>query len=276
MNGTSVNTMSLPRTPRGGHVTQLKVALSEWTKFRSIRSTLYALLTTVVVTVGLGLIAAFATVSQWDAMLAASKATFNPLPMSLLGVNFGVLAIAVLGILMITNEFATGMIRSTFAAVPDRLPVLWAKAGVYSIVALAVTVPATLASFLGGQAILSAKHLQTDFGHAGVARVVLGSALYLTIAGLLGLGLGGIFRSTAAAVATFAGILFVLPGRVSVLPAGISNLMSPYLPSNAGQAIMNVVPPAHALAPWVGLGVFAGYALASIAAAAFLLVRRDA
>jgi hypothetical protein len=182
----------------------------------------------------------------------------------------------VLGILLITNEFSTGMIRSTFAAVPERLPLMWAKAAVYSVVALAVTVPATLATFFGSQAILSGKHLQIDFGHAGVARAVLGSALYLTIAGLLGLGIGGILRSTAAAVASLAGILFVLPTLVDVLPAGISNVISPYLPSNAGQAIMNIAPQTHTLAPWVGLAVFAGYALAAVAVAALLLVRRDA
>jgi hypothetical protein len=105
---------------------------------------------------------------------------------------------------------------------------------------------------------------------------VFGSALYLTIGGLLGIGLGGIFRSTAAAVTSLTVILFVMPVLVFILPAGVANSIRPYLPGNAGQAIMNIVPQAHSLAPWVGLGVFAAYACAAIAVAAVLLVRRDA
>jgi hypothetical protein len=104
---------------------------------------------------------------------------------------------------------------------------------------------------------------------------LLGAALYLTVAGLLGLGLGGIFRSTAAAVTSLTGILFVLPLLVTILPAGLSNNISPYLPGNAGRAIMSIAPQAHELSPWVGLGVFAVYALAAMAAAALLLVKRD-
>ena len=208
-------------------------------------------------------------------MTAANKATFQPLNVSLVGASIGVMVIGVLGVLMMTSEFSTGLVSSTFAAVPKRLPVLWGKAAVYSVIALSVTVPAMLIAFFSTQAILSGNHAQIAFGHAGVARAVFGSALYLTIAGLLGIGLGGIFRSTAAAVTSLTVILFVLPVIVFILPAGLSNMISPYLPGNAGQAIMSIGPQAHALAPWVGLGVFAAYAFASIALAAVLLVKRD-
>jgi hypothetical protein len=139
-----------------------------------------------------------------------------------------------------------------------------------------VTVPAMLVAFFASQAILSGSKLQIDFGHTGVARSVLGSALFLTTTGLLGLGLGGIFRSTATAVTTLLGILFVLPALVTILPASLANSISPYLPGNAGRAITTVVPPPHMLGPWVGLGVFAAHAVAAIAGAAVLLARRDA
>jgi hypothetical protein len=249
----------------------MRVILSEWTKFRSLRSTRYTLLATVGLTVGLALTAAVLVVSQWGTMTAANKATFEPLNVSLVGANIGVMVIGVLGVLMMTSEFSTGLVSSTFAAVPKRLPVLWGKAIVYFAIALAVTVPAMLVAFVATQAILSGIHVQIGFGHSGVPRAVLGAALYL-----LGIGLGGIFRSTAAAVTSLTVILFVMPVLVFILPAGISNSIRPYLPSNAGQAIMNIVPQAHMLAPWVGLGVFAAYALVAIAAAAILLVRRDA
>ena len=276
MRSVSIAPASLPQSPSGGRVTQLRVMLSEWTKFRSLRSTRYTLLATVGLTVGVALAAAILVVSQWGTMTATNKATFQPLNVSLVGANIGVMVIGVLGVLMMTSEFSTGLVSSTFAAVPKRLPVLWAKVIVYSVIALAVTVPAMLVAFLATQAILSGNHVQINVGHSGVARAVFGAALYLTIAGLLGIGLGGIFRSTPAAVTSLTVILFVMPVIVFILPDSLSNSIRPYLPGNAGQAIMNIVPQAHTLAPWVGLGVFAGYAFAAIAGAAVLLVRRDA
>ncbi len=276
MSSVSIAPISLPRTPSGGRVTQTRVILSEWTKFRSLRSARYTLLATVGLTVGLALAAAILVVSQWGTMTAVDKATFQPLNVSLVGANVGVMVIGVLGVLMITSEFSTGLVSSTFAAVPKRLPVLWGKAAVYTIIALSVTVPAMLVAFFSTQAILAGDHAQIAFGHSGVTRAVIGSALYLTIAGLLGIGLGGIFRSTAAAVTSLTVILFVVPVLVFILPAGMSNSIRPFLPGNAGQAIMSIAPQAHVLAPWVGLGVFAAYAFAAIAGAAVLLVSRDA
>ncbi|HEX4671488.1 MAG TPA: hypothetical protein VH279_04430 [Solirubrobacteraceae bacterium] len=259
----------------GGRLTQMHVALSEWTKLRSLRSTVYTLLVAAVVTVGFGILASAITASRWTTLSAHDKATFDPLSTSLVGVNFGVLAIGVLGVLLITGEYSTGMIRSTFAAVPKRLPVLWAKAGVYSVVALAVALPSTLIAFFAGQAFLTSHHINIAFSHAGVPGAVLGSALYLTLVGLFGLGLGAILRNTAAGIASFAAIMFVIPPLVSILPASTANAIDPYLPSNAGSAIMKIGHQAHTLAPWVGLAVFAGYAALSIAVAAVLLRRRD-
>jgi ABC-2 type transport system permease protein len=275
MSTVSIAPMSRPRTPSGGRVTQLRVILSEWTKFRSLRSTRYTLLATVGLTVGLALVAAILVVSQWGTMTATNKATFQPLNVSLVGASIGVMVIGVLGVLMMTSEYSTGLVSSTFAAVPKRLPVLWGKAIVYIVIALTATVPAMLIAFFATQAILSGNHVGIAFAHEGVARAVLGSALYLTIGGLLGIGLGGIFRSTAAAVTSLTVILFVLPVLVFILPAGLSSAISPYLPGNAGQAIMNITPEPHTLAPWVGLGVFAAYAVVAIVGAAVLLVRRD-
>jgi ABC-type transport system involved in multi-copper enzyme maturation permease subunit len=268
-------TIDRARPAAGGRVTQLRVALSEWTKLRSLRSTIYTLVVTAVVTIGFGIIASAVTASRWATLPADEKASFDPLSTSLVGVNFGVLAIGVLGVLLITGEYSTGMIRSTFAAVPKRLPVLWAKAGVYSLVALAVAIPSTLIAFFAGQAFLSSKHIDIAFSHAGVPGAVLGSALYLTLVGLFGLGIGAIVRNTAAGIASFAAIMFVIPPLVSILPASTADAINPYLPSNAGSAIMKLGHQAHMLSPWVGLAVFAGYAALSIAIAAVLLRRRD-
>jgi ABC-2 type transport system permease protein len=258
-----------------GRVSQAGVFRSEWTKLYSLRSTRYALLATAVMTIAFGIIASAVTVSRWGTMSLADKATFNPLTTSLLGVRFGVLAIGVLGVLLITGEYTTGMIRSTMTAVPKRLPVLWGKTGVYALVALVITIPAAFIAFFAGQAILSGQHIQIAFSHAGVPGAVLGAAGYLTLAGLFAMGLGAIMRSTAAGIATFAGVMFVIPPLISILPSSVANSIDPYLPSNAGQAMMQIGHHANTLSAGAGLAVFAGYVAAVIAAAAVLLARRD-
>jgi len=239
-------------TPARGRLTQARVLRSEWIKLYSLRSTRYSLLATAVLTIGFGLIASAATVSRWASMSAADKATFDPLATSLLGARFGVLAIGVLGVMLITGEYTTGMIRATMTAVPRRLPVLWAKTGVYAAVALAITIPAVFIAFFACQAILSGQHLQIAVSHAGVARAVVGASAYLTLVGLFAMGLGAILRNTAAGIASFAGIMFVIPPLIGILPASISDAVTPYLPSDAGEAMMTIGHHAHTLSPGPG------------------------
>jgi ABC-2 type transport system permease protein len=263
-----------------GRVTQLRVAVSEWTKLRTLRSTRYTLLAGVGLTILFAVIPALVNASRWSRMSAADKAGFHSLETSLIGVTFSQLAFGVLGVLIISGEYSTGMIRSTFAAVPKRLPVLWAKAGVFGLVTLVLALPSTLIAFFAAQAILkghsfNGHDISLSFSDPGVARAVLGGALYLTISGLFGLGLGAILRNTAAGISAFAGILFVLPPLMGVLPSSWDNAISPYLPSNAGRAIMQTGSPAHTLAPWTGLVVFAAYTAAVVAIAAIQLRRRD-
>jgi ABC-2 type transport system permease protein len=262
-------------TPARGRVTQAGVFRSEWTKLYSLRSTRYSLLAAALMTIGFGIIASAANVSRWSSLSASDKAAFDPLSTSLLGVRFGVLAIGVLGVLLITGEYTTGMIRSTMTAVPKRLPVLWGKTGVYALVTLVVTIPAAVIAFFAGQAILSGQHIQIAFSHSGVPLAVLGAGVYLTLAGLFAMGLGAIMRNTAAGIASFAGIMFVVPPLITILPSSVSDSITPYLPSNAGDAIMQIGQHANTLSAGAGLAVFAGYVIAVIAAAAVLLVRRD-
>jgi ABC-2 type transport system permease protein len=265
---------------RTGRVTQMRVAVSEWTKLRTLRSTRYALFAGVAMTIGFAVIPALVNASRWSTMSAADRAGFHPLETSLIGVTIAQLAIGVLGVLIISGEYSTGMIRSTFAAVPKRLPVLWGKAGVFGLVTLVLALPSTVIAFFAAQAILKGHSLNghdiaLSFSDPGVARAVIGGALYLTLVGLFGLGLGALLRNTAAGISAFAAILFVVPPLMGVLPASWNNAISPYLPSNAGTAIMQTGNPAHTLAPWTGLGVFAAYTAVAIAVAAIQLRRRD-
>jgi ABC-type transport system involved in multi-copper enzyme maturation permease subunit len=263
-----------PATPVG-RVTQRRVALSEWTKLRSVRSTRWSLLATLVLTIGIGILACAVFENRWAHLSLHERLDFHPLRASLVGVNFAQLAIGVLGVLVITGEYSTGMIRATFSAVPKRLPVLWGKALVFGVVAFVVSLPAVFIVFFGGQAILSGQHIDIAISHPGVVRALVGAALYLSVMGLFGLGLGAIVRNTGAGIALLAGLVFVLPPIVGLLPSSVSDSINPYLPSNAGGAVWTINPDPNTLAPWAGLAVFAGYAALAIAIAAVLLMRRD-
>jgi ABC-2 type transport system permease protein len=268
--------IALPRLERVGRVTQTRVVLSEWTKLHSLRSTRWSLLAATVLGIGLPLLFAAVTSSHWGSMSAHERADRHPLDIALAGVNVAQLAIAVLGVLVITGEYSTGMIRATFTAVPRRLPVLWAKILVYAAVTFALSLPAVLIAFFASQAILT-KHdlLQISFSHPGVARSVIGGAVYLTLIGTFALAIGAIVRNTAGGIASFAALFFVIPPLMNVLPASWNHTISPYLPDAAGRSIFSLTHDAHSLAPWPGFWLFLGYTAAATVIAAVLLVRRD-
>ncbi len=259
----------------GGRLTQARVSLSEWTKLRSVRSTRWSLLVTLLLIIGLGILVCVIFESRWPNLGPDERHHFNALRASLVGVNFAQLSIGVLGVLVITAEYSTGSIRATLSAVPKRLPMLWAKVLVFGAVAFLISLPAVFIVFFAGQSILTGQHINISVSHPGVVRALLGAALYLTVMGLFGLGLGAIVRSTAGGIASLAALVFVLPPIIGLLPSSVANSVSPYLPSNAGGAVWMIHPDPHTLAPWAGFGVFCAYAAVAIAIAAILLIRRD-
>jgi len=183
----------------------------------------------------------------------------------------------VLGVLFISNEYANGMIRSTFAAVPRRLPVLWAKALVLFGVLAGLMVVATLASFLVGQAILG-DGKNTTLAADGVLRAVLGAGLYLTGIGVLGIAVGALMRNTAGAISIVVATLLIIPGLARlILPEDWNTTLTPYLPSNAGSVLIDgAFGVAHPLSPLTGFAVMSGYAIALIGLAAWRLHHADA
>ena len=270
-------TISLPRLEERSRVTQARVALSEWTKFVSLRSTRWSLGVGTLLTIALPIVFAAVTASHWAHMSAAERADRHPLDIALAGVNVAQLAIAVLGVLVISGEYSTGMIRSSLIAVPKRLPVLWAKIAVYAAVSFILTLPAVIIAFFASQAILSRHHiLQISFGDPGVARSVLGGALYVTLVGIFALGIGTILRNTAGGIAAFAGIFFVIPPLMNILPTSWNNAISQYLPSEAGRQLFSLHHAAHSLSPTAGGLLMLGYCALTVTVAAVLLVRRDA
>jgi len=266
---------SLPANHGNQRVTQGRVIRSEWTKLRTVPSSAWTLLVTIALIIGFGALYAGVRVTR-PPHDAAAIANFDSTAVSLAGVQLAEIAIGILGALLFTGEYATGTIRTSFAAVPRRLPVLWGKAIGYAIAVLALTVPATFVAFLVGQSILSSGHLDTTLNHPGTARAVIGAALYLTAVGLFGLGLGALLRSTAAAVGSLFGLLFAPQILVGFLPSSLSDHIYRYLPAPAGVAITNVQPDSTSLAPWTGFGVFCLYTAILLALAAWRLRHRDA
>ncbi len=249
---------------------------SEWTKLRTLRSTWTTLATAVLLMVGVAVLVSSVVVSQWDTTDPLSRALFEPLSVALAGTTFAAIAIAAFGVLTITGEYATGAIRGSLLAVPRRTPVLLAKAVLLAVVTYVSMLIATLASFAASTAILSGKGLDASLGDPGVLRVLLGTPAYLAVVALLGLGIGAILRSTPAGITSLIGVLLVLPPLAGLLPGKIGETASHWLPSAAGQQVTLVTPDPGGLAPWLGLGVMAAYAVVLLAAAAVMLRRRDA
>jgi ABC-2 type transport system permease protein len=276
----AVATQPVPAHVAGGprlKVTQARVVVSEWTKFRSLRSTMYTLLAAVVLTIGIGAIFSAVTASQYHTLSAADKAAFNPISTSLRGISFAVVAFGVLGVLLMSSEYSTGMIRASLTVVPRRLPVLWAKLAVFAGAIFSVSLVASFISFFLGQALLSSHHLSVAITAPGAMRSVIGAALYVTVAGMIGVALGGLLRNTAAGISTFAAVFFVIPSLTALLPASVSDHLSKYLPSNAGEVLWGeTLGVKNVLSPWTGFAVLCGYAVVLIAGAAWRLRRADA
>ena len=258
-------------------VTQGRVLLSEFTKFRSLRSTMWTLLAAIVLMIGIGALFSAVTASQYHTFNWAERAAFNPVTTSLNGVIFAVVAFGVLGVLLMGGEYSTGMIRSSLTAVPRRLPVLWGKVAVFAGSIFSVSLVASFIAFFLGQALLSSHHLGVPITAPDALRSVIGAALYVTVAGLIGVALGALLRNTAAGIAIFASVFFVVPLLATLLPASISDHLAQYLPSNAGGVIWGgaaFVP--NALSPWTGFALLCGYAAVLIGAGAWRLRRSDA
>ena len=225
---------------------------------------------------GLGVLIAAVSMGRWSHLSPHDRATFDSIDRSLGGYHLAQLAIGVLGVLVISGEYSTGMIRSSLMAVPRRLPVLWAKIAVFASVTFVLMLASAFVAFFGAQAILTEHHVNVTLGHPHALRTLVGTVLFMTVTGILCVALGTIIRSTAGAIATFAGLLFVLPGIVDILPSNIGNAINPYLPSSAGAAIATAVPDATRSRRGAGSPLYCGYTLVLLAIAAYLLVRRDA
>jgi ABC-2 type transport system permease protein len=264
-------------TPRRVGVTFPRILRSERTKLVSLRSTRWSLLAAVVTMILLAVIIALAQMGRWSHMTIIEQLRYDSIDNAVGGYHLAQLAVGVLGVMVITGEYSTGMIRSSLMAVPHRLPVLWAKAVVFAAVTFVLMLASSFVAFFAVQAIARRHHVEHTIGDPHALRAVIGAALFLTVLGLLTVGLGALIRSTAGAISAFVFLLFVLPGITSILPSSIANAISPYLPLNAGTTVAtSSFDDSHHLGTWVGFALFCGYAALALAAGAVSLMRRDA
>ncbi|MEV0431329.1 ABC transporter permease [Micromonospora sp. NPDC050495] len=273
----SVDTELAPRPPAVAperRPTLADVVRSEWTKFHTMRSTRFVVVAVVVAMVGLGAVISAGTARGFVRLTPEEQAAFDPTLVSLRAYFPVQWLFGVLGVLVMTVEYSTGMIRSTLAAVPRRGRLLAAKALVYGVVAAVLGQAVAFGAFLVGQPMLAGQGAPTAaLGDPGVIRAVCGAGLYLAAIGLLGLALGTLVRATVGAFAILVA-LPLLPTVLPLLPGGIGDTVAEYWPTVAGERVMFVVDTDGGLAPWPGMALLLGFvALVYVAAYTALRVR---
>ncbi|GAA4627949.1 ABC transporter permease subunit [Cellulomonas oligotrophica] len=281
----TTSTLTSPARVRAGAparpgVTPLRVLTSEWIKFRTLRSTAWTLAGAVLAMTAIAVMLALVSTSVPE---AAETSGMSNLVVLTGGVQVAQLALVVLGVLLITGEYSTGMVRSTFAAVPSRLPVLGAKAVVTAIAAAVVTVLGLALAWVATLPFDGVAPL--DLGDAGTVRVLGGTVLYLATLTLLALTVGALVRHSAGAIAIVMGLLLVVEPVLYIVPNRITATIGAFLPSTAGSRIMTDPDMLEAtrgmndapfLTAWQGYGVLLAWVVVLGTLAAVLLRRRDA
>jgi ABC-2 type transport system permease protein len=257
-----------------GHLVQAEV-----TKIRTVRSTMWSFLLLVVLTLGFTVLITALTVANWDKADAGTQAQITGDPVGSIlgaGLGFGQLTICVLGVLVLSSEYSTGMIRASLLAVPKRWPMLAAKVVAFAAVVFVIGEIVCFCSFFIGSAILNSK-VPVSISDPGVLRAVAGGGLFLAVTGLFAMAVAGLIRHTAGAITAVIGIELVLPPLATLIPDPAGKYIAGYLPTNAGSMIMQTHQQSgDVLGPWQGFGVFGLWVAVLLVLAGWLLQRRDA
>lgn len=250
---------------------------SEWTKIRTVSSTVWTLIAAFLVTVAMGAALCALMNAQFDDLSAAEKATFDPTYLSFSGMILGQLAMVVFGVLVVGTEYSSGMIRTSLAAVPQRATFLFSKMAVAAVLALAVGLVTSFASFFLGQALLG-DH-RTDIGADNVLRAVVGGGLYMGLIAIFSMGVATMLRSSMLSLGILMPFFFLVSQILSAVPGAKS--VARYFPDQAGSKITQVVPDAMnsdpaPYGPWAGLGIMAAWVVAAVLGGFLVLKKRDA
>jgi ABC-2 type transport system permease protein len=245
------------------------VLTCEWTKLRSIRSTYLILLVTIVTPLG------FSALNAAANMAGGGRPPTDPMLPTLIGLPYAALAAGLLGVLTFSSEHATGLIRTTFAALPRRRAVLTAKAAVAAMAALAVGEAVAFASFFLVQAILSRHHHGVSLSHPGVPGAVLAEGTLLFVCATLGTGLGAIIRHTAGSLAALFAVIAV-PAILLVVGAPWGDRIGRFTLIYAARQVVALHPRTDLFSPPLSLLVLLAWPAAALLAAAVAITRRDA
>ncbi|MFM9366723.1 ABC transporter permease [Streptomyces sp. Da 82-17] len=252
-----------------------QVIKSEWTKIRSVASTVWTLGLAVVVTVGLGLLISILAKNDFDNMSGRDRLAFDPTAISFAGMGLGQLAMIVFGVLVVSNEYSTGMIRTSLAAVPQRAAFLFSKIAVATALALVVAMVTSFIAFFVGQAAMG-EH-RASLGDPGVLRAVLGGGLYMTLIAVFSMGVAAMLRSPMLSLGILMPFFFLVSSILGNVSA--TKKVGQFLPDQAGQKIMQVVSPLDddtPYGPWGGLAIMVAWVVVAVVGGYVLLKRRDA
>ncbi|MFJ6572975.1 ABC transporter permease [Streptomyces sp. NPDC091292] len=252
-----------------------QVVRSEWTKIRSVASTVWTLGLAFVVTIALGMLISALANSEFNNMSIEGQATFDPTFVSFAGMSLGQLAMIVFGVLVVSNEYSTGMIRTSLAAVPQRMNFLFSKVAVATVLAFVVGMITSFLTFFLGQAMLGAH--KTAIGDPGVLRAVIGGGLYMTLIAMFSMGVAAMLRSPMLSLGILMPFFFLISNILANVSA--TKKVAQYLPDQAGRRIMQVVTPLNndtPYGPWGGLGIMVLWVVAALIGGFVLLQRRDA
>jgi ABC-type transport system involved in multi-copper enzyme maturation permease subunit len=270
---TEVTSTTLPT----GRYSFYDLVRSEWTKIRTVRSTMWTIGVTVVLGIGIAALVTALTHSHWLSMGPGERASFDPTATSLTGLLFAQFAVGILGVLVISAEYTTGTIRATFCAAPNRTRVLLAKTVVFGLLSFVVAEVTSFGAFFLGQFLLSSPATHATLSSPGALRAVFGGGLFVCLLGLMAMGLGTIIRHTAGAISAFVAILLVSPIIVQVLPQQLSLDVRKFLPDRiAIQMVTTNGSHFEAFSPWVGMLIMVIYAVVLLAIGASLMEKRDA
>ena len=249
------------------------VLISEWIKVKTVKSTWITLLVAFVVTAGLGAVISAVTNSQWNSMSPSDRLTFDATSTSFSGVYLGQLAVIVFAVLVVGNEYSSGMIRATLAAVPQRVTLLLAKTAVVLLLVLPVALVTSFVTFFLGQALLGDHGV--SIGAPDVLRAVIGMALYMTLIALLSLGVGFMLRKPVLSLGLLMPFFFLISPILSAVPK-VKNVAR-YFPDTAGSQMVHVVGSTSVpYGPLAGFFICLAWAAACLLGGYALLKRRDA
>ncbi|MFF5010141.1 ABC transporter permease [Streptomyces phaeochromogenes] len=252
-----------------------QVVRSEWTKIRSVASTVWTLSLAAVVTVALGVLISLLSKNEFDNLSTKDRLSFDPTFISFAGMSLGQLAMIVFGVLVVSNEYSTGMIRTSLAAVPQRGTFLFSKIAVATGLAFVVALATSFVAFFLGQAMLGSH--RASIGDPGVLRAVVGGGLYMTLIALFSMGVATMLRSPMLSLGILMPFFFLISAILGNVDA--TKKFGQYLPDQAGSKIMQVVTPIDddvPYGPWGGLGIMVLWVLVAVVGGYVLLKKRDA